>query len=79
MMTIYRLTEPFKGSIVIDGVDVSRIGLQDLRSRLALVPQDPVIFSGTIRSNLDPFGHVRDDRDIWLALERAGLDKAVRE
>lgn len=44
------------GRILIDGIDTSALGLFDLRSRLALVPQDPVVFSGTIRSNLDPFG-----------------------
>jgi ABC-type multidrug transport system fused ATPase/permease subunit len=56
MLALYRIVEPSHGRVIIDGIDVSTIGLKDLRSRLALVPQDPVIFSGTIRSNLDPFG-----------------------
>ena len=56
MLALYRIVEPSAGQVIIDGIDVSTIGLRDLRSRLALVPQDPVIFSGTIRTNLDPFG-----------------------
>lgn len=78
MMTIYRIVEPTEGRIIIDGVDTGSIGLTDLRQRLALVPQDPVIFSGSIRSNLDPFGEAKDDFKIWRALERAGMHTAVR-
>lgn len=51
-----------RGNIYIDGVDILRMGLRDLRSRLALVPQEPVMFSGTIRSNLDPTGLCPDDK-----------------
>ena len=58
MLALYRIVEPSAGQVIIDGIDVSTIGLEDLRSKLALVPQDPVIFSGTIRSNLDPFGDI---------------------
>jgi ATP-binding cassette subfamily C (CFTR/MRP) protein 2 len=57
MMTLFRIIEPCGGEILIDGLVTSKIGLQDLRSRLSLVPQDPVIFSGTVRSNVDPFGN----------------------
>ena len=53
-------------------------GLLDLRSRLALVPQDPVIFSGSVRSNLDPFGTAGGDEALWGTLERSGLASAVR-
>ena len=78
-MALYRIIEPCGGSVVIDGIDVGRIGLRDLRSRLALVPQDPVIFSGTVRSNLDPFNQCSSDAAIWEALTRAGSDGFVRE
>ncbi|KAI3434886.1 hypothetical protein D9Q98_002940 [Chlorella vulgaris] len=78
MMTLYRLVEPTSGRIVIDGLDTSSIGLFDLRSKLALVPQDPVVFSGSIRSNLDPFGDAGGDERIWGALTQAGLAEAVR-
>lgn len=65
------------GAIFIDGVDVSRIGLADLRSRVAILPQDPVLFSGTLRFNLDPF-QASSDEQIWAALERANLTAFVR-
>ncbi|GLC35697.1 hypothetical protein PLESTB_000485000 [Pleodorina starrii] len=78
MMTLYRLVEPSSGTIRIDGYDICAMGLYDLRSRLSLVPQDPVIFSGTVRSNLDPFGQAGGDGDMWEALRRAGLDETVR-
>lgn len=68
--------EPSSGSIVLDGIDVTRIGLRDLRTKLSLVPQDPVIFSGTVRSNLDPFGGSLDG-DVWDALRQSGLQEAV--
>jgi ABC-type multidrug transport system fused ATPase/permease subunit len=71
--------EPCGGRILIDGIDTSTIGLFDLRSKLSLVPQDPVIFSGSIRSNLDPFGVIKGDDQIWEALRQANLDAFVRE
>ncbi|DBA69271.1 TPA: hypothetical protein ACH3X2_14313 [Trebouxia sp. C0005] len=78
MTSLYRIVEPCGGRIIIDGIDVSQLGLTDLRSRLALVPQDPVIFSGTVRANLDPFDAVGGDSYIWQALEQAGMADTIR-
>lgn len=57
---------------MIDGIDISTIGLYDLRSRLTIVPQDPVLFQGTVRSNLDPF-QKHTDLELWSVLRRTGL------
>lgn len=72
MTALYRLTELEQGSITIDGLDIANMGLYDLRSRLSIIPQDPVLFNGTIRQNLDPF-HTYDDKVLWDALRRCGL------
>lgn len=72
MSTLFRLIELSSGSITVDGVDISKIGLADLRSRMAIIPQDPTLFKGTIRSNLDPF-NTYDDLVLWSALRSADL------
>lgn len=72
MSTLFRLVEISVGSITIDGLDISRVGLHDLRSRLAIIPQDPTLFRGTIRSNLDPF-HEHTDLELWSALRQSDL------
>ncbi|KAF8557120.1 P-loop containing nucleoside triphosphate hydrolase protein [Imleria badia] len=71
MTALYRLVELSSGSIQIDGVDISKVGLEQLRKGLAIIPQDAVI-SGTLRSNLDPFS-LYDDAHLWDALKRAHL------
>ncbi|RDW56946.1 hypothetical protein BP5796_13013 [Coleophoma crateriformis] len=71
-LAIFRFLEARKGRIMIDGVDISTIKLHDLRSRLAIIPQDPVLFSGTIRSNLDPFDQY-SDYQLREALQRVHL------
>ncbi|XP_041776323.1 multidrug resistance-associated protein 1 isoform X4 [Anopheles merus] len=76
-LALFRIIESAGGSIVIDGQDISQLGLHALRSRLTIIPQDPVLFSGTLRINLDPFNAHSDD-DIWKALEHAHLKSFVK-
>ncbi|KAL8676645.1 MAG: hypothetical protein Q9186_006856 [Xanthomendoza sp. 1 TL-2023] len=71
-MALFRIIEPVSGKISIDDLNTSTIGLLDLRSRLAIIPQDAALFEGTVRDNLDP-GHVHDDTDLWSVLDHARL------
>ncbi|XP_049784175.1 ATP-binding cassette sub-family C member 5-like isoform X3 [Schistocerca cancellata] len=73
---IYRMAELSSGKITVDGVNIADVKLQHLRSRLSVIPQDPVLFSGTIRSNLD-LNCQYTDAEIWLALERTKLRDKV--
>ena len=69
---LFRLTEP-EGKILIDGIDTKCVGLHDLRSKISLIPQEPTLFSGSLRSNLDPFGQIADDI-LWSAIKDVHLD-----
>lgn len=71
-LALFRFLEARWGRISIDGLDISKLKLHDLRSRLAIIPQDPVLFSGTVRSNLDPFNE-HSDPELYDALERVNL------
>jgi ABC-type multidrug transport system fused ATPase/permease subunit len=75
-LALFRFLEAREGSISIDGLDISKIKLHDLRSRLAIIPQDPVLFSGTVRSNLDAFDE-HTDSELRDALARVHLISAT--
>ncbi|XP_066145734.1 multidrug resistance-associated protein 1 isoform X1 [Euwallacea fornicatus] len=76
-LSLFRIIEASDGQIIIDGVNVASLGLHTLRSRLTIIPQDAVLFSGSLRMNLDPFDTHSDD-DVWRSLELAHLKAFVK-
>ncbi|KAJ3004980.1 hypothetical protein HKX48_000967, partial [Thoreauomyces humboldtii] len=76
LTALFRVVEPSLGSIIIDGQDIAQLGLSTLRNRIDIIPQDPTLFTGTIRGNLDVEGTF-SDADVWQVLERINLKKYV--
>ena len=76
MLLLFRILELDTGGVIsIDGVDIASLGLSQLRRGIAMLPQDPTLFSGSVRENLDPF-HEHSDRELLTALEKAQLRDA---
>jgi ABC-type multidrug transport system fused ATPase/permease subunit len=78
LVSMLRIVDPTEGRIFIDGIDITKIGLRDLRSRIAVIPQEPVLFVGTVRSNLDPFNTLPDE-ELWHALEAVNMKSFIEK
>ena len=77
VLALLRIVEPQSGRVLLEGVDVAKIGLARLRNAFAVIPQDPFVFAGSLRANLDPFAEHGDDA-LWGALDRVGLKTLVQ-
>nr|KAF6365704.1 ATP binding cassette subfamily C member 1 [Pipistrellus kuhlii] len=73
---LFRIKECSEGEIIIDDVNIAKIGLHDLRFKITIIPQDPILFSGSLRMNLDPFSQYSDE-EVWTSLELAHLKTFV--
>ncbi len=78
LISLLRIVEAAEGNIIIDGIDVAKIGLEDLRTKIAIIPQEPILFVGTIRENIDLFNKNTDD-EIWRALDSVHLGQFIRK
>ncbi len=78
LISLLRIVEASEGQIFIDGIDIAKIGLRDLRSKIAIIPQEPILFVGTIRNNVDLFGK-NTDSEIWQALDAVHLGETIRK
>lgn len=76
IVPLFRLVDPYSGRVLLDGIDVQGVGLQQLRRCMSIIPQEPLLLTGTIRDNLDPFGD-RNDADLVKVLADVGLDLSL--
>jgi len=78
LLALYRMFELEKGTILVDGRDVAGMALRKLRPNLSIIPQEPVVFSGSVRDNLDPWGEY-SDMELWDVLKRVGLEQPAKD